>query len=259
MDCSTRVAGERSLLVGFVTPCVAVVAFLGWRATLVRHVDEQQALMQSIAEQGGRFALDTDFRDAPPYGPPEWVKSVLGERYFSHIVSINLGATGITDESVKKLAKLKHLQSLGVWRTRTGDAALAAVGRLKELETLDISQTDVTDAGLSHLTGLDNIRVLVVGGERISDQGLAHLKRMSKLTMLCVVGNHFSGPAKKDLEQALPETMVVFVPIPQVAGGAPRSPDPAPNAAEPSVKPQPPASNQAPNGKKLPAPAGEFT
>jgi hypothetical protein len=252
-----RWVGQGPLLAGSVTPCVALVAFLGWRATLVRHVDEQKALIESISRHGGLVALDTDFLDPPNYGPPQWLQALLGERYFSNIVSINLGATGITDENVKKLVKLRHLQSLGIWRTSASDAALAAVGRLKELETLDISQTNVTDEGLAELAGLENIRVLAVGGDRITDQGLAHLKRMSKLHLLCVVGNQFSLPAKKDLERALPDTTVVFVPLPQVAGGAPRPA--APNPGEAGAKPQPPAPNPSPHDKKLPAPRGEFT
>ncbi|HEV3339298.1 MAG TPA: hypothetical protein VG125_03045 [Pirellulales bacterium] len=249
--------GRRPVMAGVLTPCVAAVAFLGWRATLVRHVDEQRAVMQSISQQGGLFALDTDFLDPPAYGPPQWLRDLMGERFFSNIVSINLGATGITDENVKRLAKLPHLQSLGIWRTRTSDAALGMVAHLKELETLDISQTEVTDDGLKQLTRLPNIRVLVVGGDRITDQGLEHLERMSGLTMLCVVGDHFSTPAKKGLEQSLPDTTVIFVPLPQVAGGAPRAP--AANPHEPAPKPQPSGPNQAPPGKKLPVPRGQFT
>jgi hypothetical protein len=254
-----RVAGVRSLVEGVLTLWIAGVAFLGWRATLLRHVDQQTALIESISEHGGRFTLDTDFLDTPAYGPPQWLRGLMGERYFSHIVSINLGATGITDENVKRLAKLRHLQSLGIWRTRTSDAVLAAVAHLKELETLDISQTDVTDDGLKQLSRLadTNIRALVVGGDRITDRGLEHLKGLSKLTMLCVVGDHFSAPAKKGLEQSLPDTTVIFVPLPQVAGGAPRGSDA--NPAEPAPKPQPPVPNQGPPAKKLPMPHGQFT
>ncbi|HVA46307.1 MAG TPA: hypothetical protein VNH11_08035 [Pirellulales bacterium] len=45
---------------------------------------------------------------------------------------------------------------------------------------------------------------------------------MAKLELLCVVGDQFSGPAKDDLQQSLPDTTVVFVPLPKVAGGGNR-------------------------------------
>jgi hypothetical protein len=253
-----RWAGQKPrLLVGILTLFIATAAFFGWRASLVRRVDKQEAILRSIAQRGGLFSLDTDFIDAPNYGPPQWLRSLVGERYFSNIISINLGATDLTDDNLQQFATLKHLQSLGVWCTHTSDAGLQTVARLKELETLDISQTDITDAGLRQVSQFSNIRVLVVGGERITDQGLEHLKRMSKLNMLCVVGNHFSSDAKKGLEQSLPETMVMFVPLPQVAGGAPRAPGANPN--EPAAKPQPPVPIQPPRGQKLPPQRGQFT
>jgi hypothetical protein len=253
-----RWARRRPLLCGVVTPCLALGVFFAWRASLARHVDEQEAAMTAIAQQGGLFSLDTDFIDPPSYGPPQWLRSLIGERYFSNIVSVNLGATGATDANVRQLANLTHLQSLGIWQTHTGDAALATLTQLNELETLDMSQTDITDEGLKQIAQLTSIRTLVVGGDRLTDQGLAHLKRMSKLNMLCVVGNQFSTPAKKSLEQSLPETMVVFVPLRQFAGGAPRPP--AENSNGPVGKPQqPPSPIQPPPGRK-PAPVrGQFT
>jgi hypothetical protein len=252
-----RRTARRPLFAWILTPCIAAGAFFGWRATLVRHVNEQVALMQSILQQGGRFSLDTEFVDPPNYGPPQWLRSLIGERYFSNIVSINLGATEISDDAVRQFTTLKHLQSLAVWRTHTTDTGLALVVRLKELEILDISQTDVTDEGLKQLAQLANIQSLVVGGDRLTDQGLENLKRMSKLNMLCVVGNQFSSTAKSSLEQSLPETMVVFVPLPQVAGSSPRAPAAHPN--EPAGRPQPALPVQPPPGRKLPPARGQFT
>lgn len=248
---------RKPLLCGVITPCLALGVFIAWRASLARHVEQQEAMMTAIAEQGGLFSLDTDFLDPPTYGPPQWLRSLIGERYFSNIVSVNLGATRATDANVQQLANLTHLQSLGIWQTRTGDAALVMLTQLNELETLDVSQTDITDVGLKQIAQLGSIRTLVVGGDRLTDQGLAHLKQMSNLNMLCVVGNQFSTPAKKSLEQSLPETMVVFVPLRQFAGGAARPP--VENSNGPAAKPQPASPIPPPPGRK-PAPVrGQFT
>lgn len=242
-----RLAKRRPLIVGVLTPCIGAGLFFAWRASLVRHVDQQQALMRAITRHGGLFSLDSDFVDPPNYGPPQWLQSLVGEDLFANIVSINLGATDISDEQVLELARLQHLQSLGIWQTHTTDAGLALLARLRELETLDISQTDITDDGLKQLTKLASIQVLVVGGDRLTDQGLDHLKQLSKLNMLCVVGNQFSQPAKQALEQSLPQTMVVFVPLHQVAEGSPRAPGTSPN--DPSAKPQHPPIQPPPPRK----------
>jgi internalin A len=178
--------------------------------------------MRKIAHLGGRFSLDTEFVDPPTYGPPQWLKQLLGERLFANIVSINLGTTQIDDGSLEQLLTLNHLQSLGIWQTQIGDAGLAAVVRLAELDTLDISQTEVSDDGLRQLAERLRVRVLVVGGRRLTDRGLVHLKQMANLELLCVVGDQFSGPAKDDLQQSLPDTTVVFMPLPKVAGGGNR-------------------------------------
>ena len=243
---------RRPVLVATVTPCLAIGAYFGWRAQLARGVDERQAMMQAIARLGGRFSLDTDFIDAPNYGPPQWLRSLIGEEYFSNIVSVNLGTTSISDEMVRDLSRLKHLQSLGIWHTRFDDDSLTSLARLRELETLDISQTDVTDEGLKQLRQFSSVRVLVIGGEQLTDSGLEPLKQMSQLTLLCIVGNQFSPTARQSLERALPDATVVFVPLPRMAGDAPRRP--------PVVPPNQPQRQPSPGVPAPKAPAnGQFT
>ncbi|HVX10345.1 MAG TPA: hypothetical protein VHC22_04155 [Pirellulales bacterium] len=245
-------SSRRSLLAGVVLCGVAAVGYFGWRYHLARGIDEQETLMRNIARIGGRFSLDSEFPEAANYGPPEWVQSIVGQRYFTHIVSVNLGMRPIDDQMVRNLGRLKHLQSLGIWGTRIGDDSLAGLSRLRELETLDISQTEVTDEGLKQLPRLNSIRVLVVGGTRLTDAGLEPLKQMSRLTLLCIVGNQFSPTARQALESALPDATVVFVPLPSVAEGAPRGPQPFP--ANP--RHQPPAP---PVPARKSPPPGQFT
>jgi hypothetical protein len=220
---------------------------------LARHAKEREALTRVITHLGGRFSLDTDFLDEPSYGPPQWLKSLVGEDYFANIVSINLGTAPIDESVVKRLSRLRHLQSLGIWQTSFGDQDLSRLLGLAELETLDISQTAVTDTGLEQLRGLKSMRVLVVGGDRLTDAGLESLKQMSHLTLLCVVGNQFSPSARQGLEQSLPDATVVFVPLPQVAGGAQR-----PGGESPPFRQRPPAVTPAPVRAKSPPP-GQFT
>lgn len=247
---------RKRLLACLLAPSLAAVVYFGWRASLARRADEQEAIMRSIAQLGGRFSLDSDYLDPPAYGPPQWLQALVGRHYFSNVVSVNLGTTRLDDAYLGKLASLDHLQSLGIWQTHVNDAGLTAILRLAELETLDISQTDITDEGLRQLMQLGSMRVLVVGGDRLTDQGLEHLKQMSKLNLLCVVGNQFSLPAKQRLEQSLPDTTVVFVPVPQMAVGAARGP--IVNPAEPTNRRQPPRPPATPGKKLLPV-QGQFT
>lgn len=221
------------VVAGTLVLVLALAGYFSWRAVLARRADEQAVVMRSIAMAGGRFSLDTDFFDPPAYGPPRWLQSLVGQQFFSNIVSVNLGTTDVTDETVGSLARLKHLQSLGIWRTRLDDAGLASLAPLSELETLDISQTDVTNDGLKQLARFNAVRVLVVGGERLTDAGLEPLKQMRRLTMLCVVGNQFSAPARESLEEALPDATVVFVPLPRAAGDAARRGESRPARKQP--------------------------
>ncbi len=246
-------SSRRPLLMGTLLVSLAAVGYFGWRYHLARTVDERETLMRTIARSGGRFSLDTDFLDAPNYGPPQWVQALVGQKYFAQIVSVNLGMRPIDAQMVRNLGRLQHLQSLGIWGTQIGDDSLAGLTRLPELETLDISQTLVSDEGLKHLPRLRSIRVLVVGGARITDAGLEPLKQMSGLTLLCVVGNQFSPTARQSLERALPDATVVFVPLPKVADDAPRA---APQTFPPNPRNQPPA--QPLPSPKIP-PRGEFT
>ncbi|HET6883249.1 MAG TPA: hypothetical protein VFI31_23970 [Pirellulales bacterium] len=240
---------RKPCMASVLTPCFLVAAYLGWRAQLARGVTEREALMNSIAHLGGRFSLDTDFPDEPDYGPPQWLKSLIGESYFSNIVSVNLGMTPFNDATLERLTRQKHLQSLGIWQTKLNDESLSSLSQLPELETLDISQTEVTDDGLKQLGQMKSMRVLVVGGDRITDAGLEPLKQMSQLTLLCVVGNQFSLPARQALEKALPEATVVFVPLPQVAGEARRPP-----VVTPAKPPSQPVPSEAPAAPKAPSP-----
>lgn len=243
---------RRRVVIGVLMPCLALGLLFAWRGDLTRRAQEREALMRTITQLGGRFSLDTDFLDKPSYGPPQWLQSVIGEDYFANIVSINLGTAPIDDAVLRRLARLRHLQSLGIWRTKFGDENLSHLLGLNELETLDISQTAVTDAGIEQLREMKSMRVLVVGGDRLTDAGLNALKKLSHLTLLCVVGNQFSPAARQELERSLPDATVVFVPLPQVAGGSPRP------SAEPAPGRQPPPSAPAPAPAKTLRP-GQFT
>jgi hypothetical protein len=243
---------SRPVAASVLTPCILVTVCFGWRAQLRHGMIERQAAIDAITHLGGRFSLDSDFVDEPNYGPPHWLQSLVGGEYFSNIISVNLGMTPIDDAALKCLARQKHLQSIGIWRTQLTDESLSRLTNLPELETLDISQTQVTDEGLKQLLGMKSMRVLVVGGDRLTDASFEPLKQMSQLTLLCVVGNQFSLPARQSLERALPDATVVFVPLPQVAGGGQRQPAVAPaQPAQRERSPQPPPAPKSPTPRQF--------
>jgi len=129
-------------------------------------------------------------------------------RRVSHLRSLALDDSSVTDEGLKQLAGLhalkdlylrnakvtgrglEHLRGLTGLRTlelgRTGvtNESLRHLAGLKALETLDVSQTKVTDEGLRHLAGLSKLQSLDLTATDISDKGLEFIQGLSELRTL---------------------------------------------------------------------------
>ncbi len=221
----------RSLLV--VTVAVAVPCT--WLAVELKATREETTTIQKL---GGSFAYDyqvdasgSSLPNSQPPGPV-WLRRLLGDGFFEHIVRANLDNSNVTDAGLKELRGLRHLQYLRLWgdditdaglenfkgltqlkvlllsRTKVTDAGLEYFKSLRQLQSLILDDTRVTDAGLEHLEGLTQVQVLSLDGTQVTDDGLDHLKALNQLTHLYLMGTKVTATGVAKLQQALPNCKI---------------------------------------------------
>lgn len=95
----------------------------------------------------------------------------------SHLVTADLSATKITDQSVALLADAKNLRMLRLAETAISDAAIDHLLNLPELESLNLYGTKVTDAAVVKLSGLPKLKRLFLWHTAVTPAGLAELKQ----------------------------------------------------------------------------------
>lgn len=89
-----------------------------------------------------------------------------------HLVSADLTATGISNESVVLLEKAPQLRSLRLAQTGITDAALDSVLKLGQLESLNLYGTAITDAGLMKLAAMPNLKRLYLWQTKVTKEGV---------------------------------------------------------------------------------------
>jgi hypothetical protein len=192
----------RSLLV----LTLAVALPCSWLATEMKRAREQREQAEWIVKEGGRVSYDyerdssgNDIPNAQPPGPA-WLRSLLGDDFFTHTVAATLSRAQVTNAGLEHLKALSQLQWLSLYRTRVTDAGLEHLKRLSQLQELDLGNTQVTDAGLEHLKGLSQLRSLSLDGTPVTDAGLERLKRLSQLQELHLYGTHVTNTGLEHLK-----------------------------------------------------------
>lgn len=116
-----------------------------------------------------------------------------------------LGGKEITNSQLKVLRELSHLRTLRLDRTKISDDGLLELERLSGLKTLDLSQTKITDAGLQVLLGFTELESLSLNftgrdfGGQITDDGIVKLAALPNLRTLCLFGTDASNKTLKAL------------------------------------------------------------
>lgn len=98
-----------------------------------------------------------------------------------HVETVSV-AKNITDQQVAMLEPLAP-QVAWLYLNKTGitDEALKTVGKLKQLKRLHLANTKITDTGLGYLTGLTELETLNVYGTQVTDAALDIVAKLPKL------------------------------------------------------------------------------
>jgi hypothetical protein len=155
----------RSLLV-----VVTLCAFLSsWLAVKLRQAKRERAAAAALEELGGEVLW------SKPSGPI-WLRNLLGDDLFSHVETVDLTGTKITDAGLENLKSLSQLQSLVLWATKVTDSGLESVKGSSHLKQLILMGTDITDNGLESIRDLGQLERLELSGTHVTAEGIMRLK-----------------------------------------------------------------------------------
>ena len=98
------------------------------------------------------------------------------QKFLPLLVSLDLSATKITDQSVAMLTAAPKLRMIRLAETQITDAALDNLVKLAALESINLYGTKVTDAGISKLSALPNLKRLYLWQTAITPEAIKALK-----------------------------------------------------------------------------------
>jgi uncharacterized membrane protein len=94
-----------------------------------------------------------------------------------HLVTADLSATKITDQTVAKLKSASHLRQLRLAETAVTDAAVETIVSLPALESLNLYGTALTDAGAEKLKAMKTLRSLYLWQTSVSPEMVETLRK----------------------------------------------------------------------------------
>ena len=202
----------RALLV-FVTLFAFACSLL---AVKIRQAKREEAAVAAIIKSGAQR-----IKWSGRASGPTWLRSVLGEHFFSHVIIVDFGIVEVlngvtpsdlnnalkqwqdsnrsnadamrrllleghpfTDSALEPLDAMNQLQELYLGGGVVTDAGLGHLRRMPGLKKLDLSCTEITDAGLEELAALRELDELDIAGTKVTDAGLEKLAGLDKLERL---------------------------------------------------------------------------
>jgi hypothetical protein len=177
-------------LVLFTLICAVPCAWLGRKIEQKRR---ERVCVAAVLELGGEVKYDYEAggpRETPP--GPAWLRSFLGENFFSDVVGVTYQPSfwyellwpKLADDGLAQIKSLTRLETLELSGTKTTDAGLANLKELTQLQELGLCDTKITDAGLVNLKGLTGLRNLDLNWTLVTHAGLANLKGLTRLHKL---------------------------------------------------------------------------
>ncbi len=92
------------------------------------------------------------------------------------LVTVDLSATKITDQSVAQLATAKDLRLIRLAETGITDASIETLLKLPNLESINLYGTKVTDAGVNKLSSMPNLKRLYLWQTAVTPEAVKALK-----------------------------------------------------------------------------------
>lgn len=168
---------------------------------------------------------------------PEWLRALVGDDYFTSVVTVSLSGAAVTndvlahvgrlssvttlhlnstavdDEGIRRLAALAKLEELRLSHTRATGASLKFLQRSAgTLKRLFLDRTALSDQDLEHIRRFHNLEYLSLTGTSITDGAVAHLAQLTRLRRLDLYCCRISEGAVSDLRRKLPDTEINWSP-----------------------------------------------
>jgi len=121
---------------------------------------------------------------------------------------LSIADTPITDAGLAHLQELDRLERLHLPRTEVTGAGLADLQGLKQLDWLDLRGTPITDGALEHVRDWTQLRKLWLDETNLTGAGLAHLRGLSQLERVYLRGTEVRAEDVRDLKRALPRVRI---------------------------------------------------
>ena len=143
------------------------------------------------------------------YDGPRWLVGPSGKGLFSRVRGLIL-MYGVSSETFERLPDLPHLESLNLSGSGIDDDGLVFVARLRQLQTLNLESTGVTDAGLAHVSKLKFLEHLSLNYTGVTDVGMERLAVLSKLQTLNLEGTAVTSAGVEKLKTRFPDCKIAW-------------------------------------------------
>lgn len=208
-----RRAYQRWLQFSLRTLLIAVVLLslpLSWFGTRLAKARKQREAVAAIKRLGGSVVYDCEEASSPAAKPPStWLRTLLGDDFFDHIVRVEFWDPCVTNADLKHLDVLTELEILVLFSTHVTDNGLVHLEHLTKLQALSLLCHETTDRGLKHLHGLNKLQNLCCAGT-VTDAGLEHIKLLTNLKRLRLHDENVTDEGIEKLQEALPECEIDF-------------------------------------------------
>lgn len=120
--------------------------------------------------------------------------------------SLQLTATGITDEHLKSLSLLGNLKRLDLGENMITDDGMAQLESLQNLESLDVSDCpQLSDESLKSVAKLQRLSTFKAANTSFGDEGLKYLFNMPRLKELWLIKTKATSHGIQKLKNSLPK------------------------------------------------------
>lgn len=132
------------------------------------------------------------------------------------LTELKLNRTKLSDKGLVVLSGLSALKKFELLGTNISDEGLKSLANLSELKELNLGSTKITAESIETLAGFNQLRAINLNDcGLVTDAAIPHLKEMKQLELLGIQQSGITQAGLAELEDALPECMIVSVTNPQ--------------------------------------------